>query len=136
MGKSDLKQQKMMMALKMVGGNNPYVNHGAFLFKIPVTDDHKAQIEILAKQVYDWLIYFTERTGKYQDAINIVQKWLRLFIKHDPTRKPWVSEGAEAGGNKFLEVVKNSRKANGKSTVLKVDLAGLFKQGFSNGPIT
>lgn len=133
MGKGDIKQKRMYMALASTNPNNPHVKLGAIIFKIPITDDRQAQIQIMATQVFDWLVFLTEKMQKYQLAINMVQNWLQHFIGKDLQKKQWVLVAAEFGGARFLEHVNVSKKANGKNNIVKLDINEIFKNAFG-GP--
>ena len=138
MGKGELKDRRAYMALQSTNPNNPHVKQGAIIFKIPLTNDKKAQIEILSKQVFDWLVFLTEKMDNYQRAIDMVQNWLQNFIKSDIDRRPWVIQGAEMGGQKFLNEVNTSKLADGQTNVLKIgkiDLGGLLGGAFGNGGV-
>jgi len=129
MGKGDIKKETWNETLIMASFMNPYVRHGAKLFNIPLEADIKEKEEILAKQVFDWLIYLSNKMDNYNKAIKVVNVWLSRFIELNPKRKEWVSNGAELGGQRFIKEVDSEKKKN-KNQMINASIKDVFNKLF------
>lgn len=131
MGKGEIKESRLYMALMMRAPNHRLLKNGTKIFMIPVEAAPRERDELMESQVYYWTKFLAERYESFDDAVTEVQTWLRQFCINDPSRRIWVEQAANKAGFKYRDELK-MKQAEGKK-VIGVSLRSLFNGFFGIG---
>jgi len=132
MGKIEMRTERMYITLLYWGRPTKYIVKKQVIFKIPASAPDREKIEILDEQILLWLVQISNVLENYDEAIKIVEKWLKDLIYGDPGRRVWVEMAADSAGEKFQKEV-NASKLNNKTKaghIISANLGELFRRLF------
>ena len=132
MGKIEMRTERMYITLLYWGINTRYIQKKQVIFKIPASAPDREKIEILDEQIVLWLVQISNVLENYDEAIKIVEKWLKDLIYGDPGRRVWVEMAADSAGEKFQKEINISKFKNkpSKGHVIVANLGELFRRLF------
>lgn len=96
---------------------------GTIIFFIPESDDEMEKKEVFEKQIVGHLIRYSNMLGSYQQAIDVVQGYLKAMIRHFPEEARLIKIAAQNAGEKFLKVVDEAKR---RSMCEKIERGEMF----------
>ena len=96
---------------------------GTIIFFIPESDDVMEKKEVFEEQIVGHLVRYANMLGSYQQAIVIVQGYLKAMIRHYPEEAQLIKIAAQNAGEKFLKIVD---EAKSRSMREKIERGEMF----------
>lgn len=96
---------------------------GTIIFFIPESDDVMEKKEVFEEQIVGHLVRYSNMLGSYQQAIDVVQGYLRAMVRHYPEEAQLIKIAAQNAGEKFLKIVD---EAKSRSMREKIERGEMF----------